>query len=209
MEVLENNLDKYKSYIQKRRVGEDQQADYGVSGTSAFKTDKPEEGFSESYSSSYDFFSDFGRSKINVDQQESVSDNTSDFLDDQELYRRESPFTSPRRTDPGLYQRLYGQKRRNASSLYSRYSGGYSTPGHGTEIENNRTAVLAIKIIKQTLACFALLGIIVLLQNRSDTANTLAFIRRHVVETHIEPKSILTGLENIVQECSRFLGGSP
>jgi hypothetical protein len=76
-------------------------------------------------------------------------------------------------------------------------------------IEDNRATLLAIKIIKQTLACFAILGIIVFLQQRADGAQVLEYIKNQVVESHIEANSILTGVENILTQCSKFFGGAP
>jgi hypothetical protein len=69
--------------------------------------------------------------------------------------------------------------------------------------------MLAIKIIKQSIACFIILGIIVLMQQNIELEDELSFIKRHVVENNIELGSIVDGVKNIIAECSRFLGGSP
>ena len=134
---------------------------------------------------------------------------------------RPAPF---RRTDQNIYRKLYGNKRKSpfsgnsftgGSNSASSYTGSYARTYHGgglsgsgTQIEDNRTTVLAIKVIKQSLACFALLGIIVLMQQNSSMAGVLEFIKKHVVESHIEPGSLLTGVQDLVKECARFFGGA-
>ena len=69
--------------------------------------------------------------------------------------------------------------------------------------------MLAIKIIKQALACFAVLGIIVLMQQNVGMADELSFVKKHVVENHIELDNIINGVKNIIAECSRFSEGHP
>jgi hypothetical protein len=213
-----SNLDKYKSYIQRRRVGPD--------STKASESTQPLIKQAESLAD-YDFGSKEDK-KDNVDRKSPLDDlsyvdtrsssfgSTNSFGPDRSSESMgnhySAPATTARRTDPGLYRRLYGQNRKN--SHVSHYTGshhGYATSGSSShaEIEDNRTTVLAVKIIKQALACFAVLGIIVLLQQRSDTGQILAFVKKHVVDTHIEPQGLLAGVENIWKECSRFLGGSP
>lgn len=187
-----DNLDRYKSYIQRRRVGLDPSDESHMTETAIEKAESTEASFADTYTDSYRGFSSYGKGSESTKAEDT-----------------ETPVNSLRRTDPGPYQRLYGQSHKTSPYANNSRYHGYSTSTHSAEIEDNRATVLAVKIIKQALACFAILGIIVLMQQRSDMGGALTFIKKHVVETHIEPNSLLTGVENIVQECSRFLGGSP
>lgn len=185
-----DNLDKYKSYIQRRRVGFDNsENDFAaeskpdksllneINEMSLLKDNKTSEGF---FSHSYE-----------INEKNSYN-NTYKPYSQESNYTRQS--TYPRRKDLGIYQRKravsYGSSNRTA-------------------IEDNRTALLAIKIIKQALACFAILGIIVFLQQRADTSNALLFIKRQVVDSHTDVRGIISGVENIITECSKIFGGSP
>lgn len=205
-----NNLDRYKSYIQRRRVGYEQPHESLMSGMSALKTQEEDEGSAESKAISYRDFTSVDRSSGRLQAGNTEGDKIFGFAQNQNASNKESSVTALRKPDPGLYQRLYKQNRKISSFPYYRKSGnGYGASSHGAEIEDNRTTVLAIKVIKQALTCFAILGIIVLMQRRDETVNVLTFIKKHLVEAHIEPKNLLAGVENIVKECSRFLGGSP
>lgn len=217
-----NNLDRYKSYIQRRRV-RSASSDGELISRPEPDSEKSETSYAESFADIYRSFSDYG--------QRSEKSTTGEFKDDSDIninstventFKDEETQSSPResyssrgqtttihRTDPGLYKRLYGQNGRipRASSYTSSYHG-YGSSNHA-EIRDNQATVLAVKIIKQALACFAILGIIVLMQQRSDMEGVLTFIRKHLIENHIDSQSVVAGVENIVKECSRFLGGSP
>ncbi len=248
----ETNYDKYKSYIQRRRIapvskefkeagekngGEDKEPmstaadsvanDVRGSGKSyAFDSAAPE-------ATEDGMWSSLGGRNEEGRNTENPSNGVEDSMDEYNLrqsYQQDSSLRSYqpstfRKVDPALYRRMqktnaysagHTQAFRSPLPPGESYRGG--TAGHTYrqahtdregEGENNRINVLAVKIIKQSLACFALLGIILLMQERADMAPALAFVKKQVVETHIEPKSLLDGFQNLVAECSRWLGGSP
>jgi hypothetical protein len=184
-----NNLDKYRSYIQRRRVGfDDSVNDFAaesksdksplneIDGMSLLKDSKVSEGF---FSYSHEI------------NEKNPYTGTYKPYSQESNYTRQSNY--PRRKDLSIYQRKrpvsYGASNRAA-------------------IEENRTALLAIKIIKQALACFAILGIIVFLQQRADTADALLFIKSQVVDNHTDVGGIISGVENIIIQCSKIFGGS-
>ena len=101
------------------------------------------------------------------------------------------------------YSLYAGREKATAVASY-RYPARYSA-----EVEDNRATLLAIKIIKQCIACFAILGLVVLMQKINGFSGVLDFLRKYLVETHIEYKTVFDGVENIIRECSRFLGGTP
>ncbi len=210
-----DNLDKYKSYIQRRRVGPDpneanETAQPVIRLTEPlmdydFDTKEEVRIESDKRSALQDFLSDeTGASTVSSSGTTGTKRASTSIHD---LYS--APDSTTRRTDLSLYRRLYGQNHKNThNSPYASTHHGYGSSNHA-EIEDNRATVLAVKIIKQALTCFAVLGIIVLMQQRSDMDSILTFIKKQVVDTHIEPKSLLTGIENVWKEASRFLGGSP
>lgn len=104
-----------------------------------------------------------------------------------------------------LYKKLYARQgnRTPAASSYRNIS------SQRAQIEDNRATLMAIKLIKQSLACFAILGIIVLMQGRSDMQEALAVIRRHVVETHIDPRSLFEDVKSVFSQFVQALVGSP
>ncbi len=180
-----DNLDRYKSYIQKRRVGFDNsEDDFAAESKSDRSPIKDIEDLSLSKENkTYEGFFGYGR--------ETVDENKYT-----PSYRPFSHQTTnyPNRMDTSIYQK----KRTN----------NYGASNH-LAIEENRTANLAIKIIKQALACFAILGLIVFLQQRADAAGALTFIKSQVVDNHTEVSSLITGVENIITECSKIFGGLP
>lgn len=115
-----------------------------------------------------------------------------------------------RTRDHDLYKKLYSRYSRQGyrtSSYASPYRSSYS--GYQAQIEDNRATLLAIKLIKQSLACFAILGIIVLMQGRPDMQEALAVVRRHVVETHIDPQTLFEDVKAAFNQFVQTLGGSP
>ncbi len=249
----ETNYDKYKSYIQRRRIvpvskefkeageksgGEDKEpmsadADIGEndvrssSKSYAFDSAMPE-------ATEDGLWSSLGSRNAEDRSTESRSTGEENPIDDYNLresysgqdsaLRSYQPSTF-RKVDPALYRRMQktnaypaGHTQAFRSPLPSGDSYRAGTAGHTYrqahadregEGDSNRINVLAVKIIKQSLACFALLGIILLMQERTDMAPALAFVKKQVVETHIEPQSLLDGFQNLVAECSKWLGGSP
>lgn len=213
-----DNLEKYKSYIQRRRV-EAAPKEKGLSQETALEKTE----ISVPYA--MNFSGDTGSEEKAKSKEEGQAGYTESSSDSAESftpyhYGSESSWdtrndsgktrtsTNFRRTDPNLYRRLYGKDHKSTRTGYlSGYHG--STVGNPADTADNRTAVLAIKIIKQALACFVVLGIIVLMQQRSDMAGALAFVKKYVVDSHTDPQNLLTGVENIIKECSRLLGGSP
>lgn len=205
-----DGTEKYRKYIQKRRIAKD--ADEGSPGAAAADTALPDSlrpdgtGFfarpaENPYPKSIEGTVQYGVFGQDAD--------TKSRYASAETYTREYPgrnVTPFRRTDAGLYRTLYGNKKKTHS-----YTGGTYRPYSGAtaEIEDNRTTILAVKLIKQALACFAILGLIVLMQGRSDMTEVLATIRHQVLEINFEPKSIYEGLQGFITECSRVLGGSP
>lgn len=179
-----DNNDKYKSYIQRRRVGEnDSVADY----TKDIKKDKSpiadlqESSIFKDSNRREDSFSHFSKRNENILEYNPVKD-----------YTIPPPSKGTYRRDP--YR----------SNYTSAYKG-----ANGTEIENNKTASLATKIIKQSLVCFAILGVIVILQQRNDTIKVLDFLKKHIVDNHIDFKGIVAGVGNVIAECSKIFKGTP
>ena len=212
------NFEKYKSYIQRRRVGNPSEANnnpliekkettdqteriYGEDvGFFSEKSNSEEVGTrtgpSEGFAQSYGGFSSYDRGF-----EKSWASSGS--------YDRTRSTQALKRIDGGLYKKLYGNDHRSGSQNgISSYRSTHAS-GNTAEIADNRTTVLAIKIIKQALACFAILGIVVLMQQNGDLAEVLTFVKKHVVDTHMDPQNLFTGVENIIKECSRLLGGSP
>ncbi len=177
------NQDRYKSYIQRRRVSFD---NFTNDSAAESKTDKsPINDIADmsliNEHKTYEGF--FSHSK---------GINDKDTYDSYNTYSHRSNF--PNHTDKSIYQR--------------KSPGSYGASNR-TAIEENRSTLLAIKIIKQALTCFAILGIIVLLQQRSDTGTVLNYIKSQVVENHTEISGLVSEVENIITECSGFFGGSP
>lgn len=205
-----NNMEKYRSYIQKRRVtpepvqSEVDEESRSVSNQLMDVSAQPEK--------SVPFITeDYGR-KASGDYDRPLYSDTQSGIG--RSYTAPEPYsqsyagkypTGLRRTDQGHYKSLYQNRKRQNTypSPYRSYSGAK------TDIADNRATLLAIKLIKQALACFAILGIIVLMQGRSDMEDILAFIKKQVVETHIEPQGIYEGIQGFIAQCSKILGGSP
>lgn len=214
------NMEKYKSYIQRRRVssiqeGDDNSETYQSGSNDRSKlpaaliddsfyfrksTEQPESSSEESFSEYYGHVSD----SIKPDIERLNTDTKYDYYQGSRPTYQKSEYA---KKNADIYSRLYGQYRKTRKSPYSSES--YSGHLNQNEIQDNKTTVLAIRIIKQALACFALLGVIILMQQRSDLAEAVAFIKKQVVDTHIEPQNIFAGVESAIKECSRLLGGSP
>lgn len=113
--------------------------------------------------------------------------------------------TSAGRLESSAYRKPYPRPAYRMPS-YPSYR---SFTGHRAQVEDNRATLLAIKVIKQALACFAILGIIVLMQGRPDMQGTLAFLRKHVVETHIDPLSIFQNVKEVFNQLVRSFDQTP
>lgn len=214
------NLEKYRSYIQRRRVLDTSE---GHTQTHALVERKEEPQKAESFftEDADRLISQKTRAQEDADSarpNEEASDcfgNYTSFERSEDrswtgnsAYDRTSAAHGLRRVDSGLYKRLYGNRRNSYTSSLREYRSG-SASGYTTEIADNHTTVMAIRIIKQSLACFAILGIVVLMQQQESMADALSFVKKHVVDTHWDPQGLLAGVENIIKACSRFLGGSP
>ena len=204
-----NNMEKYRSYIQKRRVSpepvqsEVEEESQSVSSQLVDVSPQPEKSVPL-------IPQEYGR-KASGDYDRPFYTETDNGAG--RSYTAPEPYprsysrypTGLRRTDQGHYKSLY-QNRKRQGAYVSPYR---SHSGSKTDIADNRATLLAIKLIKQALACFAILGIIVLMQGRSDMEDVLAFIKRQVVETHIDPQGIYEGIQGFIAQCSKILGGSP
>ncbi|MCX7772865.1 MAG: hypothetical protein N2376_07110, partial [Clostridia bacterium] len=179
--------------------------------------EESEASYTESYSDSFKGFSDFAEKREEPYETSHRDSPFKDFMNDskRDSYTKRSDAgpsyhasgtAALRRTDPGIYRKLYGQNKKGTYG--SSYAGAYHGP-HQAEIEDNRATVLAVKIIKQAIACFAILGILVLMQQRTDMGQALAFVKKQVIEINVDPQSILSGVEDLVKQCTKFLGGSP
>lgn len=199
-------LEKYKRYIQKRRVS----APREIEAEDAFK--KPEEDDAakpvaktgtDPYSL-WDIKDDGLSGPAEAEEDEhSIFGKTAGG----EIVSRKPEATLPtlRRHDDGIYKKLYSRHMRRQPSHYQSYKSCSSR----AQIEDNRVSLIALRIIKQSLACFAILGIIIFMQSRDDMAGALEFVKRHLIETNIEPQNIFEGIKNIFYQCSRALGGAP
>jgi len=211
-----NIQDRYKSYIPKRRVDF-----YGFDDnySTENKTDKspiPDtENISPFKDKTYEGFFGYGRMS-NEDNKYTSSYNDPDrsghrrFRSDAELMQHDEDKGGGYQTSRyRSYSHQSGYTGRIDTSVYNRKRPSYYGMSNRTEIEENRATILAVKIIKQALACFAILGFIVFLQQRTDTAGALMFIKNQVVDNNIEVSSLFSGVQNIITECAKFFGGSP
>ena len=203
-----DEMDKYRKYIQKRRLsplpedGGDEKpkpddADESVHSETESVFSDPYSSWNERESNSTMYGEDDRRKPAGYGKTGSVSKAHN---------AQTASLPVLHRTDMGLYKKLYSNSG-HKSPAYSTPYKGYS--GSRTEIEDNRVATLAVKLIKQALACFAVLGIIILMQSRPDMKEVLAVVKKQVVETNIEPQSLYEGIKDIVDQCARALGGSP
>ncbi|NMA65541.1 MAG: hypothetical protein GX957_04765 [Clostridiaceae bacterium] len=222
------SLNEYKSYIQRRRVNDDKSQNDTVSNLidiSYKKGDiepdkKTDRSLSEVTMDNIDeFFTQTTKkaetNALGSDIEFNFKSVSDDFArNNKSNIERISPLKDLFREDKYENQKVrtfpkgYSFSREKYKSPVN--SATYKSPSrYSAEIEDNRTTLLAIKVIKQSLACFAILGLVVLMQNISSLSGVLAFLRRHLVETHIDHEAVFLGVENIIKECSRFLGGSP
>lgn len=206
-----NNRDMYKSYIQRRRV---------VPGKTEQDSFSDYDSVNENASAVQSVFG----SESGVKTEKSAITDAEELSILREKYRSDNDFSdyTTKTEEKGTYSlfRLFGPKS-FSNKTYTSYTqpqiasrqaarGRFSrTQSNRIPVEDNRTALLAIKIIKQTLACFAVLGIIVFMQQNVEMADELSFVKKHVVENHIELDNIINGVKGIIAECSRFLGGFP
>ena len=210
MAVTESGeLEKYRKYIQKRRITPPDE-------------DKIQEKSAENSITSYNQQESETRSHSQTPWWEKEAYT---LLDKDELtrpsreYRKPKPvqdyrerdslsdsLTASRRRDHDLYKKLYSRQGSRTSAYPSSYK---SYSSQRTQIEDNRATLMAIKLIKQALACFAILGIVVLMQGRPDMQEVLAVIRKHVVETHIEPQNLFEGVKSVFSQLVQTEGGSP
>lgn len=206
METTESGeLEKYRSYIQKRRVAHSVEGDNDLTDSSLSRIDQAEPATRQ-------------ESEVPWWEKEAYT-----LLDQDELLKppqeyikpirpggdRDSlsgPRTASRGRGYDLYRKLYGRRGHRNPPYVSPYR---SYSGYQAQIEDNRATVMAIKLIKQCLACFAILGIVVLMQGRADMQEALDVVRKHVVETHIEPQSLLEDVKSVFSQFVRTLGGSP
>jgi len=211
-----NSQDRYKSYIPKRRVdlygfdynfpAESEAEKSSITDTknlSPFK-DKSYEGF-------------FGFERMTDDDNKFTSSYNASERSGSQRFRTDTELTQHEENKSGGYQtsryRSYshqsGYTGRIDTSVYNRKRYPYYGMSNRTAIEENRATLLAVKVIKQALACFAILGVIVFLQQRADTSGALIFIKNQVVDNHIDVSNLISGVQNIITECAKLFGGSP
>lgn len=203
-----NELGKYRKYIQKRRVtpSADENAD---------KADSKEESGGISHIDADSAIPGPDIPMANRDTGRVRRGKEEDVLGIVDLarsdyvpgphYPQASLLPALRRNDTGLYKKLYSHSGRKAPAYQSPspYKG-YSSSS--VEIQDNKATTLAVKIIKQALACFAILGIVIFMQSRPDMKDALAAVKKQVVETNIEPQSILDGIKNVYNQITTALG---
>lgn len=238
------NMAKYKSYIQRRRVAQDT-TDPGIVSNSVIGPIRETADSSKEKKSS--LIDDIDLNNIDEyfkeNEEKTKSESTFDIFGETERIspfkdiEQESPLkdllkedsssswytgtstysagrqstSSTRRTNLDLYRRLYGGTKKSTKT--HRYSAFGRSASRNTlryaQLEDNGAELLAIKIIKQSLACFAILGLVVFLQQLNNMAGVLEFVKKHVVDSHIDHRTVFSGVESIVEACSKFLGGSP
>lgn len=209
------NRDGYKSYIQRRRVVPTNTEHSSVSEYDSFNEDTS---VTDSSSATRNIF----ESKSEVKTEKSAITDFEELSLLREKYRPDEGFSDNIRKTEGkstfIPFGLLSPKAKNPYKTNTNNYNRYPSPAQGrlsrtqtnrTPVEDNRTTLLAIKIIKQALACFAVLGVIVFMQQNIEMADEISFVKKHVVENHIELDNIISGVENIIAECSRFFGGSP
>ncbi len=209
------NRDMYKSYIQKRRVVPekteyDSDNEHSLTARNIFDHESGEKTEKSAITDAEEL--SILREKYRPEEDFSDYSRKPEEKSTYSLFRLFTPKSASHKT-PDTYRRYSSYNQQSAyrqitarQSSHNRYYG--TQPGR-IPVEDNRTAMLAIKIIKQTIACFVILGIIVLMQQNIELADELSFVKRHVVENHIELGNIIDGVKNIIAECSRVLGGSP
>jgi hypothetical protein len=210
------NRDMYKSYIQKRRVVPEKTGYDSVDEDSSTTRDAFEsESGVKSEKSAITDVEELSILREKYRPEEDFSDYARK-AEEKSAYtplRLFTPKDTPQK-EPNIYRRYssYNQTQsayRQIAQRQAAHSRVFGSQSSRMPVEDNRTALLAIKIIKQALACFAVLGIIVLMQQNVGMADELSFVKKHVVENHIELDNIINGVKNIIAECSRFFGGSP
>ncbi len=211
-----NSQDRYKSYIPKRRVGFYGLDDNFPAESKTEKSSIPDaDNLSPFKDKTYEGFFGYGRRSNEDNKYTSSYDDphrsgNRRFRTDSGLMQHEENKDegySTTRFKPYSYQS--GCTGRMDASVYNRKRPSYYSMSNRTAIEENRATLLAVKIIKQALACFAILGLIVFLQQRTDTAGALMFLKSQVVDKHIEVNSLISGVQNIITECTKLFGGSP
>lgn len=216
-EFQETNRDLYKSYIQKRRVVPEKTEYDSINEYSSEiqNVSETESGVKSKKSAITDAEElSILREKYRPEEEYSDYSRKSEEKSTYAFFRLFAPKAASHRTDTNTSRRYSSYSK--PQTAYRQNTARQSSNGRlfGTQtgwipVEDNRTALLAIKIIKQALACFAVLGIIVLMQQNAEMADELSFVKKHVVENHIELDNIINGMKNIITECSRFFGGSP
>lgn len=196
------NQDRYKSYIQRRRIAPENTEHSSVSECDSVNEDTS-------------VTKNIYEPRTQIKTEKSAITDVEELSILREKYRPNEGFSGydQKTEEKSTYIpfKLFAPQIKNAykkdTNNYRRYP--YTKQTNRTPVEDNRTTLLALKIIKQALACFVVLGIVVLMQQNVDMDDELSFVRKHVVENHIEVSSIITGVENIIAECSRLFGGSP
>ncbi|NLM73192.1 MAG: hypothetical protein GX184_04070 [Clostridiaceae bacterium] len=237
------NMAMYKSYIQRRRVGQSSPEqvyesksviessgnteDKGDGKKSSLISDVDLSNIDEYFrqnderdksGSTFNVFGDGMVSPVNeTDSETSISDllkedSSSSWYAGTNTYNTGRQLTSEGRPYLPPYRKLYGDKKRstkNSRPIFAGFSTFRNPSGYSAQTETNGAELIAIKVIKQCLACFAILGLVVLLQQFSSMEGVLEFMRRHIVDSHIEPRTVFEGVESIVEACSKLVGGSP
>ncbi len=197
----ENNY-KYKSYIQRRRVGQIEPP--------GFDAEIPEKKSDESPITELDdenLFKDFNISKSfnskKTDNNEEdllplydINDEKDNNKYDYEpkVFEIPSPSKSAYRKDSVSYKPSFLRKNNGIDSAPD---------------EDNKVAKLSIKVIKQALACFAILGLIVFLQQKHDASPILDFLRTNIVDNHTDLEGLTAGVRDIITECTKLFNGAP
>ncbi len=190
----DGNNYKYKSYIQRRRVG---QSDSPPS----FDAETQEDKSPIAELDDDNLFKDFNFNKSDKNDEELLSfHKTNDDSDDINYNYEPRVFAIP---PPS--RSTYRKESLSNKSKYSSNNNGTNSPA----IEDNKVAKLSVKVIKQALACFAILGIIVFLQQRSDTTAVLDFLRTNIVDNHTDLQGLTSGVKDIITECTKIFNGLP
>lgn len=208
METTESGeLEKYRSYIQKRRVAPpaDDSGDDGLPDNSLTRIVQAEPAARQESEVPW-----WEKEAYTLLEQDELLKPPQEFIKPSQSRGEGESHSDTRAASRGrshdLYRKLYARRGRRNPSYASPYR---SYSGSQAQIEDNRATVMAIKLIKQCLACFAILGIIVLMQGRADMQDALDVVRRHVVETHIDPQNLLEDVKSVFNQFVRTLGGSP
>lgn len=213
----QDSNNKYKSYIQRRRVGQD---DSTPQDNAEFQNDEA----SISELDDENLFKDFSFNKgdkshsllsytktedandISVENEYSNLNHDHSFTEDIQYNDDKGINYEPRTLAlPPLLRKGY---RSDKSPYKSNYPNSYSETNNVAN-DDNKPARLSIKVIKQALACFAILGVIVFLQNRNEGTVVLDFLRTNIVDKHTELQDLTLGFKDIIAECAKLFNTTP